>query len=149
MINLKIRTATKSDIPFIHEIEKTCFNDPWSVDSLSSDLGSSLMLVGENEDENIICYGNITYCLPEGDLVRIAVLPSFQGKGFGKKLLQELKYKAKQIGINFIFLEVRSSNIPAYNLYISEDFVQVGKRANFYINPREDAFLLKYEDSGN
>ena len=148
MINLKIRTATKSDIPFIHEIEKTCFNDPWSIDSLSGDLGSSLMLVCE-EDNIIIGYANIKYCLSEGDLVRIAILPSFQGNGYGKLLLEEIKKQAKLLGINVVFLEVRVSNKVAYNLYIKENFIQIGKRANFYINPREDALLLKYEDSSN
>ena len=145
---MKIRAATKSDIPFIHEIEKTCFNDPWSIDSLSGDLGSSLMLVCE-EENIVIGYANIKYCLPEGDLVRIAILPNFQKKGYGKLLLREAKKQAKLLGINDIFLEVRESNIIAYNLYINEKFIQIGKRPNFYINPREDALLLKYEDSCN
>lgn len=146
---MKIRTATKSDIPFIHEIEKTCFNDPWSIDSLSSDLGSSLMLVYENDNNQIQGYANIKYLIDEGDLVRIAILPNFQGKGIGKLLLEKMIEESKKLGIKKIFLEVRTSNTRAYNLYIKEKFMQIGKRPNFYTNPREDAFLLEYEDSGN
>ena len=39
-------------------------------------------------------------------------------------------------------LEVRVSNQPAITLYEKLGFSQVGRRRNFYENPREDAFIM-------
>ena len=42
-------------------------------------------------------------------------------------------------------LEVRASNAPAISLYQKMGFVQVGRRPNYYHNPKEDALILRKE----
>ena len=42
-------------------------------------------------------------------------------------------------------LEVRSSNAPARALYEKLGFAQVGRRPNYYRNPKEDALILRKE----
>ena len=56
-------------------------------------------------------------------------------------LLQGLMDKLKEKGIQTLWLEVRESN-PARFLYEKLGFSQVGRRRNFYENPREDAFIM-------
>lgn len=41
------------------------------------------------------------------------------------------------------FLEVRVSNEPAIALYQKYGFVAIGRRKEYYINPVEDAILMK------
>ena len=42
-------------------------------------------------------------------------------------------------------LEVRVSNDPAIALYEKLGFQQVGRRKNYYRNPKEDALILRKE----
>jgi ribosomal-protein-alanine N-acetyltransferase len=55
--------------------------------------------------------------------------------------------REKQLG--YLTLEVRPSNEPALKLYEAFGFRQVGRRPNYYKNPREDALLLtKFFEEG-
>ena len=49
----------------------------------------------------------------------------------------------KEQGSVSLTLEVRASNDPAKALYEKLGFLQVGKRPNYYRNPKEDALILK------
>ena len=51
----------------------------------------------------------------------------------------------REQGSHCLTLEVRASNEPAIKLYRKLGFVQVGKRPNYYFNPREDALILRKE----
>ena len=46
-------------------------------------------------------------------------------------------------GVHSLALEVRASNAPAIALYEQLGFQQVGRRPNYYRNPKEDALILK------
>ena len=48
-------------------------------------------------------------------------------------------------GSHSLMLEVRVSNTPAQKLYESLGFSQVGRRPKYYVNPREDALILRKE----
>ena len=51
----------------------------------------------------------------------------------------------KERGIHALLLEVRVSNTPAITLYEKLGFSQVGRRKNYYHNPKEDALILRKE----
>mgnify|MGYP002509011893 CR=1 FL=1 len=51
----------------------------------------------------------------------------------------------KEQGSHCLTLEVRASNEPAKNLYEKLGFSQIGRRPNYYRNPREDALILRKE----
>ena len=62
-----------------------------------------------------------------------------------KKQQDEFLKKADEKDLAFVTLEVRASNLAAINLYEKLGFVQVGKRPNYYRNPKEDALILRKE----
>ncbi|MFK5131261.1 ribosomal protein S18-alanine N-acetyltransferase, partial [Glaesserella parasuis] len=69
-------------------------------------------------------------------LFNIAVDPAYQGKGYGKQLLQALIAQLQQKQITTLWLEVRASNTTAQKLYFSLGFNEVTVRKNYY--PTQD-----------
>ena len=51
----------------------------------------------------------------------------------------------KAMGSHCLTLEVRASNAPAIALYEKLGFAEIGRRKNYYRNPREDALILRKE----
>ncbi|MCR5206340.1 MAG: ribosomal protein S18-alanine N-acetyltransferase [Lachnospiraceae bacterium] len=138
-----VRTATQNDIPYVHGIERVCFSDPWSLESISGFLNEKgrSVFVAENEG-TIIGYGVTMQVLDECEILRVAVKNEFRKKGVGNILLGEMIAKAFESGTRLYFLEVRESNIPAIALYRKHGFIESGLRKDYYTAPVENAVLM-------
>lgn len=136
----------QSHIAQIAALEKQCFSDPWSEVSVRSELSNplSLWLVAE-EDGKLIGYVGSQSVAPEADVMNLAVAPEWRKKGIGRALMKALIAQLHNRGITALFLEVRVGNIPAQNLYRGLEFVEVGRRPKYYVNPTEDALILRKE----
>ena len=77
--------------------------------------------------------------------MNLAVAPDWRKKGIGQELMTELSAELHSRGITALFLEVRVGNLPARSLYQSLGFVEVGRRPKYYVNPTEDALILRKE----
>lgn len=130
----------------IAEIEKICFFDPWSVNSISSELGNplSLWLVAE-EDGVVAGYVGSQTVLGGADMMNLAVLPQYRKQGIGEALVVRLMEALRTKGAISLSLEVRQSNLPAISLYKKLGFEQIGLRPNYYRNPKENALILRKE----
>ncbi len=128
----------------IAELERLCFSDPWSENSIASELLNplSLWLVALDGDTVAGYIGSQTV-LDESDMMNVAVHPQYRRQGIAQALVQELALRLKEKGSRWLTLEVRASNEPAKSLYEKLGFTQVGCRKNYYRNPREDALILK------
>jgi len=80
--------------------------------------------------------------LDEGHITNIAVDPSCRRQGVGRALLQYLVTEGKAMGLKYLTLEVRRSNLSAQHLYREIGFVKTGVRPNYYQDNREDAFIM-------
>ena len=56
---------------------------------------------------------------------------------------------AEKEKLEFLSLEVRTSNLPARRLYESEGYVHIGARPGFYTNPREDGEIYTKRFGGS
>ena len=141
-----ITCMNNSHVPQIAELEKMCFNDPWSINSISSELDNrlSLWLVAVEEDRVIGYVGSQTV-LGETDMMNIAIHPDHRKRGIATALIESLIQKLTEQGSRSLMLEVRASNEPAKSLYAKIGFIAVGIRKNYYRNPREDALILRKE----
>ena len=130
----------------IAELEKVCFHDPWSENSIASELGNrlSLWLVAVDGDR-VVGYVGSQSVLGETDMMNIAVAPDYRRQGIAEKLVTELISGLRQKGNHSLMLEVRVSNTSARQLYAKLGFEQVGLRKNYYRNPKEDAMILRKE----
>ena len=149
MMNITIEKMGESHIEKLAVIEKECFSTPWSENALREELGNSfarfLVAVCDGEVSGYIGAHNI---LGEVYITNVAVSQKHRRKGMGEKLINSLISLCESENAEFITLEVRESNKPAINLYKKMKFKDVGKRKNFYENPREDAILMTYKPDG-
>ena len=138
-----IRAMTAADIPFAADIENKCFAHPWSEHSIESEMNSenSVFLMAFEEDK-AIGYVGLSAVLDEGYMGNLAVVDEYRRKGIGRALMKELLRICKDKDFSFVTLEVRESNLPAINLYLSLGFERVGVRKNYYKEPMENALLL-------
>ena len=139
-----IRPMTAADVPSVAALEKLCFSDPWSVSSIASELDNplSLWLVWE-EDGAAAAYLGVQRVPPQADVMNVAVSPALRRRGIARALFAELERRLPEI--DELFLEVRASNSGAIALYRTLGFAQVGRRPNYYLDPREDALILRKE----
>ena len=141
-----IAKMKESHVPEIAELEKMCFNDPWSEASIASELNNrlSLWLVAV-DNEKVIGYVGSQTVLGETDMMNIAVHPDHRGQGIATDLIVGLISALEQRGSHSLMLEVRVSNDPAISVYQKLGFAEVGRRKNYYRNPKEDALILRKE----
>lgn len=141
-----IVSMEEAHVPQIAELEKLCFNDPWPDQSIRSELTNplSLWLVALSEGEVVGYVGSQTV-IDESDVMNVAVSPNHRRKGLAKQLFLTLENLLKEKKSHSLTLEVRPSNEAAVALYEGLGFVQVGRRPNYYHNPKEDALILRKE----
>ncbi len=143
---MDIRLMCKEDIPQLAQMEKLCFSDPWSENAFLYELRNplSVWLVAA-ADDLVLGYVGSQTVMDESDMMNLAVLPQYRRQGIGEKLVTSLIEHLKTRGSVSLTLEVRVSNSNAISLYQKMGFSQVGRRPNYYRNPKEDAFILRKE----
>lgn len=78
----------------------------------------------------------------EAEIFNICVGENYRGKGLSHKLLNYIEEILPEEGAQNVFLELRSKNEKASNLYGSHGFEVIGKRRNYYRKPDDDAILM-------
>ena len=143
---MMILRMNEGHVKAVAELEKLCFSDPWSENSVASELTNKLALWLVAEEEGAVAgYIGSQTCGDESDVMNVAVHPDFRRRGMAEALVNALVEELKVIGSHCLTLEVRASNVPAISLYGKLGFLEVGRRKNYYRNPREDALIMRKE----
>ena len=142
----EVRPMTASDLDVVMEIERSSFSTPWSRASFSSliDRDDATLWVAVVEGA-VAGYAVVWYVLQDAELGNLAVAHGWRRRGLGRQLLEWALAKARERGVEQIFLEVRVSNQLAQRLYERRGFEQVGLRRRYYRAPVEDALVLGLE----
>ena len=143
---MEIIQMTSAHVSSIAELEKICFSDPWSENSVASELKNplSLWLVAV-EGNRLAGYIGSQSVEGEADVMNVAVHPDFRRCGVAEKLCIQLVALLKERDVHSLTLEVRASNTPAIALYEKLAFALVGRRPNYYRHPKEDALIMRKE----
>ena len=143
---MEIIKMKESHVSQIAALERLCFSDAWSENSIRSELSNklSLWLVAVDGDRVAGYIGSQTV-LGWADMMNLCVSPDYRRQGIGEKLTLELERQLREEKVECLTLEVRVSNAPAITLYEKLGFQQVGKRPRYYEKPREDALILRKE----
>ena len=140
-----IREMTESDIKEIAQLEKECFSEPWSEDSLKDELtNETARFYVLRDNEKLLGYIGSNNICNEVYITNVAVNGACRGKGYGKKLVNHLLKQSELEKAFFVTLEVRESNEKAIKLYEKCGFKKIGERKNFYSKPTENALIYTY-----
>ena len=141
---IQFREATLEDIDRIEEIEKDSFTDNWRFDAFNSCLiGPFYDMNVATINDSIIGYSIMKCIYEDGELIRIAVDKTMRGQGIGEEILVRQLDKARSLGVEKIFLDVRESNEVAISLYEKLGFVRYEITKDFYRDPTEDSIKFR------
>lgn len=93
-------------------------------------------------DGSIIGFAGVWVVIDEGHITNIAIKEEYRGRGYGKQLTAALIQYAANLGVVYMTLEVRRSNLTAQHVYASMGFIQVGVRKKYYEDNGEDALFM-------
>lgn len=143
---IRLEKMTAAHVSQVAELEKICFSDPWSEKSVATELTNPLSLwVVALDEEQVAGYVGSQSVEGEADMMNVAVHPNYRRRGIAGELVTHLIAQLAENNVHSLALEVRASNLPAISLYEKLGFTQVGRRPNYYRNPKEDALILKKE----
>ena len=140
---MDFRRSVPADATGIAELEDLIFPDAWSYrdvqDLICTEGGMCFTAI---EDGKVVAYVIGRIIAPEGEIYRVAVAPNKRQRGIGYRLLDYAVKTSKGQGLERLFLEVRSRNIPAIKLYTAYGFKKIGIRKNYYKDPQDDAIVM-------
>ena len=141
-MNVSIEPMKFSHVPSVVAIEKQVYSSPWSEHAfineiLDNGFASYYVLLIDGE---VAGYTGIWVILDEAHITTLAISPPWQGKGFGRSLVEHVIAEAAKKGATRITLEVRISNLKAQSLYKKLGFAACGVRPNYYTD--EDALVM-------
>lgn len=139
-----VRPLVLEDIEAVVAIEREAFTTPWQPETFAGLIEREAVELTVMTDAagDVVGYSVLWCILDQGELANIAITPDRRGGGLGAYLLRHVLDVAAKRGVEKVFLEVRASNDAALGLYRRFGFVEAGRRANYYEQPREDALVM-------
>ena len=138
----EIKRITEDMLADVAELERACFSEPWSEQSLRLLTEDRAVGFAAFVDGRLAAYAGMLCVLDEGQITNIATYAEFRRRGLARMLLEEIDSYSAEHGISFLSLEVRASNTAARTLYASCSWRDAGVRKNFYKLPTEDAVIM-------
>jgi ribosomal-protein-alanine N-acetyltransferase len=140
---ITIRHANREDLDWIVAMEREIFSTPWSRNGFEFELecGDAVFAaaVDDGEPAGFIIMHTMG---PQAEIFNVAVSPAHRRKGAADAMMTYVLKKARELGVEQIFLEVRRSNAAAQALYRKYGFGVGGVRPGYYDEPKEDAILM-------
>ena len=129
----------------VMDVEQQAYVHPWSrnnfMDTLASGYEAQLLMAGDT----LLGYFIAMKGVDEVHLLNITVAPAFQGQGWAPLMLEALAGWSRGQNAQWLWLEVRASNLRALAVYERNGFRRVGMRKGYYPaqgGAREDAVVM-------
>ena len=136
----------EEDLPVVVEIENISYPNPWQLSSFKGEIEnrpiSNPYVIIYRPLEKIIGYVIYWHIRNEVQISNIAISPEYRQLGVGEGVLKKVLHEMRHKGAEFVFLEVRPSNLAARRLYEKLGFTILGLRKGYYRNPSEDAIVM-------
>ncbi len=95
------------------------------------------------ESGSVVGYAGLDHGGDVADVMTVAVLPAWRGRGLGDVLLEDLVRRAEGRGATALMLEVRADNAAALRLYGRHGFERVAVRRRYYQPGDVDAHVMR------
>jgi len=136
---------TEARLPEVVAIESRAYEHPWThgnfLDSLHSGYQAQVLCAGDV----LIGYFVAMKGVDEVHLLNITVEPEYQHQGWGRVMLDALALWSRGQQAQWLWLEVRQSNVRAQRIYEQHGYRRVGERKRYYPaanGQREDAIVM-------
>jgi [ribosomal protein S18]-alanine N-acetyltransferase len=144
-VEAQFQPLTEERLDEVVAIERLAYDHPWTrgnfTDSLRSGYEAQLLGAGDA----VLGYFVAMKGVDEVHLLNITVAPAHQGQGWGRVMLEALALWARGQGAQWLWLEVRESNVRAMRIYEHHGYRRVGERKGYYPahqGRREDAVVM-------
>lgn len=140
---LTLREARTVDLDAVAELERVSFPVPWKREYFASEIGTAYRFnrVARAADGSLAGYVFCAFAGGEVHVNKIAVAPASRQRGVARLLMREVLDFSARIAAEEVYLEVRPTNVPARNFYVSLGFRDVGRRPQYYADG-EDALVM-------
>ena len=156
---IAFEVVTDADLDAVCEVEKSAYTHPWTRKHFADSLASgypAVMLLGEalpgeavhsRRADGRVLLGYLVAMpgVDEVHLLNITVAPAHQRQGWARVMLDALALWSRGQGAQWLWLEVRVSNLRAQHIYQTHGFRRVGERKRYYpadLGQREDAVVM-------
>jgi ribosomal-protein-alanine N-acetyltransferase len=148
-----LRPMTAADLDDVVQLERAVFGrEAWTWQMLAGELeqqpASRYYLIADDGGQ-IAGYAGLLGAGWQGDVVTIAVATGKWGRGIGSALLEALLAEAGRRGCTEVFLEVRTDNSRAQELYRRHEFTEIGIRRGYYQPSGADALVMRRSLAGS
>lgn len=140
---LTLRDARLTDMDAVAELERISFPIPWKREFFASEVGQAHRFNRVVRAPGGVLAGYVFCAFAGGEIHvnKIAVDPLYRRQGVARLLMKEVLDFSARIEAEEIYLEVRPSNLPARNFYMTLGFREVGRRPQYYADG-EDALVM-------
>jgi ribosomal-protein-alanine N-acetyltransferase len=133
------------DLDAVYSIEHGVFPNPWPRYFFEKDLTSvNTIAFVAVDNERVIGYTLGSCIAHELHITNIAVVQEYQRRGVGLSLLKRLESVALERECTFAYLEVRTSNTAAIDMYKKYGYDILYTRKRYYIDG-DDAYVMHKE----
>jgi len=144
-VDAVIRPLTGADLDDLDRMEGELFGPArWSRQSLADEIvGQQRWYVGARRPGGaLVGYAGLWFDGEDAQVMTLAVDATHQNHGLGRRLLDALVARARELGAQRVLLEVRVDNDPAIHLYESSGFRRLGRRRGYYQPGNVDAWTM-------
>ena len=146
-MSVVLRPMTAADLDDVVQLEVSVFGEEaWTAEMLLSELSqqpASRHYLVARDDDQIVGYAGLLGAGGQADVVTVAVATGHWGHGIGSALLEALLGEARRRGCTEVFLEVRTDNARAQDLYRRYGFTEIGIRRGYYQPSGVDAVVMR------
>jgi ribosomal-protein-alanine N-acetyltransferase len=145
-----VRPMRIEDVDEVSLLERLIFPMPWPRQAFVHELkeGSASYCIVARRGSVLAGYLVAWFVYDEVHLGNVAVQPELRKEGVGTRLVQAMLSEAAARVVKRITLEVRVSNIGAIRMYRKFGFKTVSIRRGYYVDNKEDAFVMLREVPG-
>lgn len=143
-MSVKLADGGADDLDMVMQVMTSAFSDRYGEAWTRSQCAGILPMSGvrltlARDGPAVVGFSLYRTIAGDAELLLLAVHPAAQGRGTGRRLLEQFIEDAKKNGAERVHLEVRDGN-PAIGLYEAAGFVQSNRRRNYYHGLNGDRF---------